>query len=77
MRKDKAMQTTTRTLHDAAGAVLAHDTQVAPAPYSSVEIALDSKGVAKPVVKVYHEDANEAASQALALYRKLVTELQQ
>jgi hypothetical protein len=68
------MQTTTTTTSPN-GQVLQTSTTIAPAPYSSVEIAMDSKGVAKPVVKVYHEDANEAASQALALYRKLVAEL--
>ena len=67
------MQTTTRTLTDALGAVLAHDTTIAPA--SSVEITQNAKGQAQVSVKLYGENPDEVASQALTLYRKLVAEL--
>ena len=69
------MQTTHRTLTDATGAVLQHDTTVAPAPASSVEITQNAKGQAQVSVKLYGENPDEVASQALALYRKLVVEL--
>jgi hypothetical protein len=66
---------TERTITDASGQVLQTDVSVSPNPFSSVEIAMDSKGVAKPVVKVYADDPHEAAAMALAMYQDLVQKL--
>lgn len=56
---------------DAQGQVLQTDVSVGPNPFS-VEIAMDSKGTAKPVVKVYADDPHEVAAMALAIYQDLV-----
>jgi len=66
---------TERIISDAQGQVLQTDVSVGPNPFSSVEIAMDSKGTAKPVVKVYHDNPHEAAAMALAIYQDLVQKL--
>jgi len=48
-----------------------------PAPYSSVEITTDSKGIPKPTIKVYHADPDEAARTALRLYNEICGQLTQ
>ena len=50
-------------------------TQIESAAISSVELTVDSKGVVKPSVKVYHADPQEAATQALAVLRWVQAEL--
>jgi hypothetical protein len=67
----------TTTAHTPNGDILYTTTTVQSPQASSVEITMDAKGQAKPCVKVYHEDPEQAASQALALYRQLVAALAQ
>ena len=67
----------TTTAHTPNGAVLYTTTTVQSPQASSVEITMDSKGQAKPSVKVYDEDPDAAAAKALALYRQLVAALAQ
>jgi hypothetical protein len=47
----------------------------APAPSLSVEIATDSKGQVKPTVKIYHEDPQAAAIEAVRLYKQVLEAL--
>lgn len=51
---------------------------VAPfdAPLSSVEIATRQKGPPSVTVKVYHQDPDEAATEALRLYADVVANVQ-
>ena len=65
-------QSTITTPH---GGVLQHATTITPDQASSVEIATDSKGTPKLTVKIYHEQPEEAARQALDLYRRLTAAL--
>jgi hypothetical protein len=50
---------------------------ITPDPASSVEISTNSKGFPQVTVKVYREDPEEAAQDALALYRRLTAALEQ
>jgi len=58
----------TETLtYDEEGNLIEKKVETAPRAFSSVEIAVDSKGNVKPAVKVYHEDPVQAFKQAKAL----------
>jgi hypothetical protein len=70
------MQTMTTTTSPN-GQVLQTATTVAPNPASSVEITQNAKGQAQVSVKLYGENPDDIADQALALYRRLVGQLQQ
>ncbi len=70
------MNITEQTTYDHEGNVIEHAVTQAPATASSVEIATDSKGNAKPTVKVYHEDAAEAKRLACELYTEILETLQ-
>jgi hypothetical protein len=37
-----------------------------------VEIATDSKGNPEPTVKVYHDDPDEAAAEAVWIYQEIL-----
>jgi hypothetical protein len=41
-------------------------------PFSSCEVTMDSKGVAKPTIKVYHTDPETAMTEAVRLYHEAV-----
>lgn len=70
----RLLQTTTTTYGpdsvEKVGAIIGMEILTAPPQESSVEITTDAKGMAKPTVKVYHTDPEEALRQALALYRQ-------
>ncbi len=70
------MNQTESTTYDHEGNVIERAVTNAPAPASSVEIATDSKGNAKPTVKVYHEDPTEAKALACELYAEILQTLQ-
>lgn len=70
------MHVTTRTVTDHHGDLIERESTLSPEPYSSVEIAMNSKGVAQPVVKAFHTDVAEAARLGLETYRRLMQELQ-
>ena len=58
----------TETLtYDEEGNLIEKKVETAPRAFSSVEIAVDSKGNVKPAVKVYHEDPVKALKQAKSL----------
>lgn len=52
-----------------------HSVETTPTPYSSVEIATDAKGMAKPTVKVYDSDPRAAAALAVELYNSVMEQL--
>jgi len=55
---------------DGEGKLTAKDVEVYPRSSSSVEFSVDSKGVVKPKVKVYHEDPLQAFNMAVDLIEK-------
>ncbi len=69
------MNTTEQTTYDHEGNVIERAVTNSPPPASSVEIATDSKGNAKPTVKVYHEDPAEAKRLACEMYAEILETL--
>lgn len=56
-------------------AVISRTETMEPGQESSVEISQNAKGEARVSVKVYHADAEQAATDAVALYRRTVASL--
>ena len=55
---------------DGEGKLEAKDVEIYPRASSSVEFSVDSKGVVKPKVKIYHEDPLQAFNMAVDLIEK-------
>lgn len=66
------MNQTESVTYDHQGNVIERAVTQTPMPASSVEIATDSKGNAKPTVKVYHDDPAEAKRLACELYAEII-----
>jgi len=58
---------TTTEVYDSDGHLTETHVETAPRGFSSVEIAVDSKGNIKPSVKVYHEDPRSALKEAKSI----------
>ncbi len=56
------------------GELLEKEVEIYPRASSHVEYTVDSKGVVKPTVKVYHEKADEAFIVATSLMKKAMAE---
>ena len=56
------------------GELLEKTVEIYPRAASHVEYTVDSKGVVKPTVKVYHEKADDAFIQATQLMTKAMAE---
>ena len=56
------------------GELLEKTVEIYPRASSHVEYTVDSKGIVKPTVKVYHEKADDAFVQATALMTKAMAE---
>ena len=66
------MNQTESITYDHQGNVIERAVTQTPMPASSVEIATDSKGNPKPTVKVYHDDPDEAAAEAVRIYQEIL-----
>jgi len=56
------------------GELLEKEVEIYPRASSHVEYTVDSKGIVKPTVKVYHEKADEAFMVATELMKKAMAE---